>query len=603
MAFRYEIWELGVGEDKYFPEGYSYLADVTPADGNFSLKIEKHPNEFFYRVLSDGSLVFRGDDYNLISDVIDSCQVYAVFMYDGCAGDRGGFIRNNFWNVADYIGIIKRSNVVKDYDRCTISVELETIDVYSKLLLELDSRIDLIGGSRVTTDFSMYPYFIEEENVIIDPTPIAPPIPTANENYFYECDDLDPDFRCMILRNASITLNNDNEYFGNMRFFRMYRVEATNDPIDGWTSLGAFGSGYKFVKYPIDPDPRPIYNFAPQTPTSAYGVWTLNEVNVDNTTSFTTGFDLRDRLNLAINFIGTYGGGVQGQFITSSVNPITEEENRLKWLVVVQQSDVKGRSDKATFYDITTRDLLDYYKYLNAGWYISVNDSGQMTLRIEHRKFFDNGGTYLSGGSFIYPEYVDTDKNRKVISLLVDKAERLTSFELGTIGTIEFRERDIFYNDDCTSENANTIALSPLTPDIVFIRDNPDETPDDGVVILATKKVGSTYSIMGEVVGGSIVINGHLTPTKVLENYWRNGAPTDTATLRSPEDSGGQIISDFDIDSVKRLKQRDDFILNNIMFKAIDPRRLIQTDFGVAEFKSLTYSPRTKKWTATLLYE
>jgi len=604
MAFRYEIWRWdGVG-DKYFITSYNYESDATPVDSGFSLSTQKEDGRVFYRVTSSGNLLFKGGDYELISSSIQSCDTLAILIFDDCSTQRSDFLRNNFWNKADYIGIIKKTNVVIDYDRCTVSVAVETLDIYTKILRELDNKFNFIAGDKVNAEFKLTEFKIEEyEETYIQGD--FPDSPFGGNNYFYPFNDPNPDLRYMIGKFGEIKYEEWDEYVAwrvTKIYFRLVRFENTDDPIDGWGYLGInTGDGlHKFAKFIIPIPPRPTYFYKKETDPIHRETWEINIIANNILDDLNTAYVLKDKINKSLDNIG-YSGGFWGSFITNSINPITSEPNNITNILVAQQSDIKGRSDNAKFYDITLGELLNYYKLFDAHWFCTLTSLDRIAVRVEHKKYFENGGSYVS--TAILPDFTDDNKNKTVLFVSDDNAEKSTKLNLGTIGSEDFKILDVYYEDGCVSDKVDTIDLSPMTTDFDYIRKNPDDTPDDGVVIITSKKEGISYLIIGEYIGESLLFNAKFAPTKIQEDYWGYSSPTATATLRDTDESGSIIIDDFPIKKTKKIKKRVGFIMNGIPYKKIDPRRMLTTSFGTAQFESALYSPRTKKWTATLLYE
>lgn len=138
MSFRYEIWKF---KDSELPDGdvfdidnYEYFKTATPNDSNFSLQVAKYKEEVFYRVSSSGSLLFTGSDYSDIIDITSDCVSYLILLFDESTASRSSYIKSLFFNKADWIGFIRKRSVVFDYDRCSVTLEPDVFDTYTKML-------------------------------------------------------------------------------------------------------------------------------------------------------------------------------------------------------------------------------------------------------------------------------------------------------------------------------------------------------------------------------------------------------------------------------------------------------------------------------------
>lgn len=152
MPFKYEIWKYvgqeGLTNDEFLIGSYEKFADVKPNDSGASFELEKTDEHAFYRVQVSGDFIFSGNDFQTILDITtgdNTCEIFALFVYDENSGERSDFIKNNFWDAADYIGFIKKRSIEYDYDRCIARVQPETLDIYTGFLRRYDEEYNLLS--------------------------------------------------------------------------------------------------------------------------------------------------------------------------------------------------------------------------------------------------------------------------------------------------------------------------------------------------------------------------------------------------------------------------------------------------------------------------
>lgn len=608
MAFTYEIWRYNSG-DEYDIASYQYYDDVTPLDSAFNLLVEKEKDKFYYRVKANGKIVFSGADYDLIADIVDSCEPYLLFVYDDCSGRRSFFIQNNFWDKADFIGIIKKTNIKRDYDRCSISVDVDTFDIYSKFLRDIDINRGLYG-TRVRTFFKTYPHPIKTTTTSYLTS--TKPTSYLNVHYIDENGNLPsgspatpPEGAEVSILKTMIYSNPFSTPEGLLRRVMLTYVSERYSgaaPPDGgaWYNIGT----NLWARYPIAIDDTD-YDFE-ENESEGSGAYNLKDTAIPEQefSRRNRAVSYQDRMNAILNQMGY--GAVESIFLFSENNPITTEKNPLRNLLLMHQSDVKAKSDVATKYDMTLDDMINYVSVFNTGWFLKYDKNKDIVnLVIEHRRYFDRGYNYTSN-NYGMNDRPPNLRNRLIIESDASKLEKTATFRWGTMESNAFLPVFIEYQRGCTGDTENSIDVSTLSTDFHYVHNYKEDAPDDGIMLIsATGRNGNDFSIVAKQLNGRWTINSDLTPQNIVEKYWTHSSPTSTAIMKRDSNYPGQSLS---ILSLKRTKIRPDFIIDTRSYKRIEPRYLVATTqdivpYRLCQVESAEYSPRNNTWKLTLLYE
>lgn len=607
MAFRYEIWQYNSG-DEYDIASYQYYDDVTPLDSAFNLSVEKEKDKFYYRVKANGEIVFSGADYDLIADIVDSCEPYLLFVYDDCSGRRSFFIQNNFWDKADFIGIIKKTNIKRDYDRCSISVEIDTFDIYSKFLRDIDINRGLYG-TRVRTFFKTYPHPIKTNRYSVNSSFTPSTTPQEMQIHFIDENGTFPGDFLFDLTGAEVSVLQETKYYPHPTAESVWihkltyiseRFKGASAPDDGttWYNVGT----NIWARYPIEPVNLSYDHYESDPDNGWYRL--KNTVRPVDMARRNRAVSYQDRMNTILNQMGY--GAVESIFLFSENNPITTEKNPLRNLLLMHQSDVKAKSDVATKYDMTLDDMINYVSVFNTGWFLKYDkNKDRVNLVIEHKRYFDRGYNYTSN-NYGMNDRPPNLRNRLIIESDASKLEKTATFRWGTMESNAFLPVFIEYQRGCTGDTENSIDVSPLSTDFHYVHNNPETAPDDGIMLIsATARNGNDFSIVAKQLNGRWTINSDLTPQNIVEKYWTHSSPTSTAIMKRDSNYPGQSLS---ILSLKRTKIRSDFIIDTRSYKRIEPRYLMATSqdivpYRLCQVESAEYSPRNNTWKLTLLYE
>lgn len=634
MPFRYEIWEYtdsGLLNDQLHISSYSKLYDVTPNDNGFGLAVEKYDDQEFYRVKPSGSLKFTGDDWSIIQDITEDCTPYLLVVFDTSIRDRSAFIKNNFWDVADYIGFVKKRSTTFDYDRCEATVEPETFDIYTQFLKTYDNEYNLFEyASRAWvqvedgTDEFEYPVESFEFSKLA--------VPTSEITDFSDYDIIDEDtneywedFKRGLLykceqRYQIITASNGANVGFYWNYYFIYKREFTftnsstipPDEISTWEYDGVYPNGlHKWVRTPLN-IATPTYEKIVEDiypDGSKYILNTLsNYIDFEPRQRGITLFSALEGLRRASEYatatpnLETFK--VSSSFLRSSNDPITGTANKYKNLILLQASDAKPTSDPATVMNTSLKSILDALRLLNLRWFLEYDPYspiGRPRLIIEHMKYFNNGYSYGSLSS----DYT-VDNSRLIIGFTSDntpqKEKMTTSFAISR----DFVGKPIEYPVGCAGDDEVQHQFD-ISTDLLQYIINPEDTPNDIILLLATEDVSYTtivnevpytvdsYRVMANTgaLSGFNILNTDLSVANLQETLWTYDRYAPTGTVNG---------SELTFDSIKRMRQQQKVSVT-IPYKQIMPYKGVTTGYGLGKISNATYNIRNCKWDTTITYE
>ena len=607
MAFRYEIWQYvepltGKIDDLHIPH-YEKVYDVTPNDSGVSFEISRYENEKFYRVTASGDIIFSGNDYSTMYDIYNSNETYILLAFDTSTSDRSDFIKNNFWNLADYIGFLRQRSMVIDYDRCKISVTPDTFDIYTRILSIMDNEINLLHNSTKRTfgiDDSVA-YQNPVETYFFTQTIVNGAVPDTTGIEFISAGDYFQRGMLVSLIINDVTDPYSGDVYHNMdlTYKREYGFTVSNTVSpsgSGWVlEWDAPQAGlYKWVRSPDNATSVTYHYSNPEPTTYMYLI-----VNVD--------FDIRARgvlLSDAIEHIIYYGYinfptvnpyNVTSLFLDSATNPFTGGKNYWQYLMLVQSSDMKPTSDPATNMMISLSKVMGFIKYLNLYWYIEYDDVlSKYNVVIEHEKYFENGMSYSTQLTDIS---INEGESRLILSY-ESNPQKSDIFSVAFATTKDFIGLPIKYPVSRTSDSDNQMSFDSLTTDVTAFVYTPDNSPNDIVMMLQTRK---ETGVSNEVYycetttayqTGRPMINGRLSIGNVQSDFWTYGRPTTTGYVNNIE---------VTFDSVARQRTQTN-VPYKTCFKTFDAYKLVSSPLGIAEVKSASYSVKNNTFKLELLY-
>jgi len=600
MAFKYEIWKYVVNPinpDVFLINNYEKFADVTPNDNRFSLVVEKADNQEYYRVQPSGELRFYKDDFDTIKTVYADCDPYILMVFDDSDVSRSSFIKSLFFNQADFIGFLRPRTMTMDYDRCVATVNPDVLDCYTKFLRGLSDSVNVFDITERRFVSGLYPennveWFNNEYETTIVPDP--------------EINDLPYSFGVRVSLTFSLT---DDVYSIKDVYAREYTWIASGNvppqPNAGWV-VDTFNSTTNLFKWI-----RPLLNI--QTP-----LYTQNDNRYDLIIDPALvkggkyrGLVLNDVIKeLRIRTeIETFAPPVatNSLFLFSNINPLTGVQSKFDTLILMQQSDAKLTSDKATKLELSMEDIFNILSYLNLKWHIEWGYGDIKILIIEHMSFYEKGLTYSTSTKRPYLYTVADNDIRKIIKYSDSEPPSKDVFTLGYSLGEDFIGKPIEYAKGCASDTVNEINFAPLTTDVEAMRrENPDDTPNEGVILLQTEESSYSYLVNGVgvtgrgykvrseegLLSGNILLNAGLSTANVQDFLWRDNASTETGTLNG---------SEVTFNSVKRNKFIDNVPIK-IKYKQMNPFLLVDSVVGEGKITQATFNNRTCIWDSTLSF-
>lgn len=303
-----------------------------------------------------------------------------------------------------------------------------------------------------------------------------------------------------------------------------------------------------------------------------------------------------------ISNVGLTFWPVQSSFVYGTVNPVTGEENRLTFLMLIQKTDFYETTDHATKAMITFKDIEDIWKNMfNAYW--DITEDGD--FRIEHKSFYENGGSYSGSKSVGINLLADTERKKqtyKMNKFSFEESElfRREHWEMGEAGEVDFIGMDIEYDVFATSTQENNIrefSTVFITTDIFFAWYNPDKIGKDGFIMLACyvddeDGLFYSYSEWG-ILTGMKTYNGHLAISMLQDKYFRHDR-----VLPSGKMNGQQT----EFESWHKTMIQDDLTFNFCRYNDFDPIKLVKTAYGEGEIISASYKLKTRQLTVKLKY-
>lgn len=608
MSFRYEIWKF---KDSELPDGdvfdinnYEYFKTATPNDSNFSLQVAKYKEEVFYRVSSSGSLLFTGSDYSDIIDITSDCVSYLILLFDESTTGRSSYIKSLFFNKADWIGFIRKRSVVFDYDRCSVTLEPDVFDTYTKILRGYEDKKNIFDFT--DREYVKGIYFENGiETFVRERTSSTEPTPTSDVPVIY-CDD-DIQFNRGLRLNLKYTkASGDSVYNVSDTYIREYKIIPWTDNIyipsdcvesdDGWVRGGdVVNNKLKMV--------RPLFNWS---------AGDLNYTKVDNAYYLDLDFEQmwgKRRGVKVTKLLSAFRDELEGLtdvtsiILNSSTNPLTNAENAYKHLILMQQSDVSSNSDAATKFELSLKDVFDILSIMNIKWYIDSNRK----MVVEHIKFFENGGYYTQPANVPYLYKLPDNASRRLIKYKDDMPPQKESFTQPFSLYKDFVGYDITYPQGCSGDEAIEYNFNVTTDVNGLIVSNPSEIPSAGAVLLHTDEETTTYIVNGTPVATTIytvqtyptpvanpkeLLNGALAMTILHYVFWRNGRYVETGKMNNVSATFNSIIPQL---------VRDDVPIK-IKYKQINPLLKVDTELGDAYLFEAEFNIKNCIWNSTIEY-
>ena len=605
MAFTYEIWKM---KDTALPDGdvfninnYEYFKSTAPNDSKFSLSVAKYKDEVFYRVSSGGTLLFTGDGYTDIADITSDCVSYILLIFDQSTKKRSSYIETLFFDKADWIGFIRKRSAVFDYDRCSVTLEPDVFDVYTKLLRGYEDKKNVYD--LVDREYVKGIYFPNNvETFVRERTSTTEPIPTNNTPISF-CDE-DVGFNRGLRLNLKYTKSEaDTVYNITETYIREYKytmpvpVPFDCNPITGgWVTDN-------FTPNAMQKLVRPLFNWdvddlVYEKVGNAFYLYIDNELLV-----------WKRRGVKVTKLLSAFRDDIEGidtissDILNNTQNPLTLADNEYTNLIMMQQSDVATNSDGATKFEMSLKDLFDILSIMNLKWFI--NNGGK--LKVEHIKYFENFGTYTNN-IVPYMYKLPVNAARKVVKYKDDMPPNKETFKQPFALYKDFVGYDITYPQGCAGDETIDHDFNVTTDVYGLLVSDPVNMQAAGAVLLHTDKSTTTYFVNGVPViidnynvktyptpNSPIqfpAMNGALSLSILHDVFWKNGRYVITGKMNDTETTFDSVFPQLIRNGVP-IKRT---------YKEINPIRKIDTELGDASILEGEFDIKNCIWNTTIEY-
>lgn len=311
----------------------------------------------------------------------------------------------------------------------------------------------------------------------------------------------------------------------------------------------------------------------------------------------TRGRKLNDVIDSMI--FNAFPNGFKSEFFKSADNPISGKD--LSNLLIYQKSDCinPSSSDPARKGVTTFKKLMGYLRDMfNVQWAIDSNGD----LRIEHRKYWDNGESYDDNTvgidlTLIYPQsLIGTSAYTFESSIPIQE-----KFEFNDAFGDDFVGVPINYSPCILKGDTIIYSLNEINTEISSIYLNSDSSKEGFCLVHCSSTpliylidTYIYYDVIEEVgiLTGKILYNAHLSNSNLQDAYWKYGRYL-------PKGIMNNVVTDFDVKFMKYQKE----IVFPYCFDDFDPHKLIRTTLGDGTVKTASFSLKTNWLTVELQYK
>ncbi len=250
---------------------------------------------------------------------------------------------------------------------------------------------------------------------------------------------------------------------------------------------------------------------------------------------------------------------------------------------------------------IKLRDVLEMLRdCFRCYWYI--DEDGK--FKIEHIKYFMNGGSYVSSPSYgVDLTAISVPRNMKAWSYMdrkysYDKPEMTSRYQFGWMDDVTqiFDGYPVnilakYVNQDSIED----ITVSQFTSDVDYILLNPSAVSKDGFVLLCAIPSGMGYSLpfytFNDSGNSRVLQNGYVSFSYLVQNFYKYDMP-------APEYEINGII--YSAAGTKKYKSQ------SVSFPALndpDMLRTIRTNLGYGTIEKLSVNLSSRSVNGTLKYD
>ena len=214
------------------------------------------------------------------------------------------------------------------------------------------------------------------------------------------------------------------------------------------------------------------------------------------------------------------GVTVSSTFFSAATNPATLADNKLKYLMIAQKSDIirPSSSDQATIAMMSWNDLMDILKGMFEVYW--DYDAGTNTINVEHKSFWS-----ASAGMDLRNQVIA--KNNK-FAYLKDKMPKYEKFSWMEALSVNFIGQAIWYDSKCVNQDSESNSVETIlnvTTDLEYIQSTPLEISDEGFVVICNTYGGGVYTVersLGKYIASEVKYNMHLSWANLHDSYFRH---------------------------------------------------------------------------------
>jgi len=301
--------------------------------------------------------------------------------------------------------------------------------------------------------------------------------------------------------------------------------------------------------------------------------------------SFTRCRKLNEVINMMI--FDCFPDGFESEFFKSSTNPISGKD--LSNILIAQKSDCIGTtSDPARIGNLKFSNLM---QYLNAMFNVFWAIDGNGKLRIEHKKYWDNNGSYNGSNTVdvdltaIYPQSLYGTNEYTFESNLPIRE----TFKFMEAWSYDFIGKDIDYSNCIKKGEAIDYTASEFTTEVDPVALDTYASKE-GFCLFHCDPYGVAYQEEGQL-SGVVNTNVHLSWANLHYNYWRYDRYLPSGLMNGVETAF----------TVRPLKYQSKIIFP-YCYGDFNPQTLVRTRLGDGIVRTAEFSFKTNWITIELQY-
>jgi len=594
---------------RYYEALYRFERNINPVWSDLSIKHEKDDGRFFFREHLDGDLTLIGSDYEwankLLNDVGEINMYRLLYLKE---------YKNGSWEII-WTGFFSIADGEFDLAKCSVTFkELLVFDKYSVVLENIEKKVNLIDSPNIPVFYEIHTYSYETDISTTQEyygisgnctTPSAPSLIFVLEAEKY------PDELEKWTLYSKKTSYGGQGYNGStwswiynitLEYRRDIAYANANPDVSKWVLIeaGVGGALNKYARHYKDMDSLSfnVVQYSRQyevLPLSTYCTFRYAtntvilpsdlEVENDRARLFTAAISL---IIAEFSTINSY----ESLFFNGVTNPITGTVNRLNNIVIFQLSDMRPTSDAATLGMFSFKDVENWLRMFQCGWYIDEYSN----IKIEHRKYFDLGLSYSGATNGLDISSNQDVLNVKTISYTKDLPQQ-ESMEFAYSNNQDFVGLPIIYHGNIVNRregsNSSTLSFSNLSTDLTYITSNSDAIGKDGF-FMATVEINGLGELRVPQTNGAIssalIWNGFLSVANLQKDYWKWWRSISKGVMNG-------AITDF---TEKNNIIQEDLIVTNC--SDFNPYHIVITSYGDGKVESAVLALKDKKLTLTLSY-